>query len=92
MSARIEIDKWVVKADTGGEGWVTGEPYTYFNKRDSRDVEGVRDPKYHSRLDRALTSLLDRSLRESDVRSIQDVVYHIRAFKIEIAPIFEVTE
>ena len=88
MSARIEIGKWVVKADEG-VGWVSGEPAVRYDKRLSRDVEYVKDPAYHSRLDHALTSLLDRSLRESDVKSIQNVITHIRAFKEDVAPLFK---
>ena len=91
MSARIQIGKWVVRADEG-VGWVVGEPAVRFDKRVSRDVEYMRDPTYHGRLDHALTSLLDRFLRESDVRSIQDVAAEIRRFRDELADVFALPE
>ncbi|MFG1691291.1 hypothetical protein ACGF5M_03885 [Gemmatimonadota bacterium] len=91
MSARIEIGKWVVRADEG-VGWVVGEPGTRFDKRVFRDVETMRDPTYHGRLDHTLTSLLDRFLRESEVRSIQDVAEEIRRFRDDLADVFALPE
>ncbi len=91
MRTRIQIGKWVVRADEG-VGWVVGEPGTRFDKRVSRDVEYMRDPTYHGRLDHALTSLLDRFLRESEVRSIQDVATEIQRFREDLADVFALPE
>lgn len=93
MSARIMVGRYVIKPDVG-RGWVAGIP-TMTNQKQGdgsyKDVEVMAGPTYHGRLDHALTSLLDRSLRESDARSLDDVRTQIREFKKLCAPVFEVT-
>ena len=94
MSARITVGKYIIKADIG-TGWVAGVPKMVSREQEdgtSKLVEVMDGPTYHGRVDHALTRLLDRSIRESDARSLADVRDLIVAFRKECAPIFEVTK
>ena len=94
MSARITVGTYLVKADIG-TGWVAGVPKTISQKDKEgafKDVEVMDGATYHGRLDHAFTALLDRSLRESDARSVEDLRALVQDFRKECAPIFEVTK
>lgn len=86
---RIQVGKYVIKSDT--HCFVTGEPYTYIRKHKGSETpeEGLRDPSYHATLSQALTALLNRSLRESDIRALGAVRQHVDDFKKEIAELSE---
>lgn len=92
MSARIVIGKYLVKADTGC-GWVAGLPKMVSVKDDDGNlklVEVMNHPTYHGRLDHAFTSLLNRSLRESDVKSLTEVRDLVDSFRKMCEPLFKV--
>lgn len=81
---RIPIAGFVIKADTGG-GWATGEPYTYWDKRQEKDVEGLKEVKYYATISQAVQSLANRVLHKSAAQSLHEVKEILEDLRKEIA-------
>ena len=60
-------------------GWVVGKPQTNWSEAEQRDVDNLTDRGYYPRLRHALTALLDRSLRESAVGSVTELLNELKA-------------
>lgn len=79
--ATIDFRGWRIQSDS--EGWTLGKPKTRLNKKKVLEIY-LEKPSYYSSLEAVLCGLLRRELRESDAKSISEVLRLIQQVQAEI--------
>lgn len=82
--ATIDFKGWRIESDP--ECWSLGVPAIRMNKKQQQEVY-LKHPTYYPTLEQALNGLLQRELRQSDAKSVQEMIKVIKELREEIAAV-----